>query len=257
MYKVYYIYNDINDKIYIGMTSQSLKKRLNAHRSKLNQQENEQTPFQKEMKILGKNNFYIKKIIETEDKKEALRLERFYIKEFDTIENGYNTYRGGRGLQLLTDDYAELMIETFHQTKSIRETSKVLGKAEGTISRQLTYLGIDKGMYNRVSEEEKNKIIEYYKNCFSISETAKKFNRDKETIKKILKENNQSHKKYAHNRKLEILEIGKEFNSIKECCEFLFDIGLASSVNNCKPKVNNCLNGYKKMYLGFHFVDKE
>lgn len=257
MYKVYCIYNDVNDKIYIGMTKRTLRVRLNGHRSKLNQPENEMTPFQKEMKLLGKDNFHIKKIVETKDKHEALKLERYYIKQFKTIENGYNSYRGGEGLQTLSDDYADEMIEFFHKTKSIRETAKHLGKVEGTISRQLTYLGVDKGMYSRVSEQEQQEIKKYYEKYSNISKTAKHFNRNEETIKKILNENTQSHKKYSHNRKLVIFEINKEFNSIKECCEFLFEIGLASSVNNCKPKVNNCLNGYKKTYLGFHYVDKE
>lgn len=257
MYKVYYIYNDVNDKIYVGMTKKTLRARLNGHRSKLNQPEKEMTPFQREMKLLGKDNFHIKMIAETKDKREALKLERYYIEKFKTIENGYNTFRGGEGLQSLSDDYADEMIEIFHKTKSIRETAKRLGKAEGTISRQLTYLGVDKGKYSRVSESEQEEIKKYYKKCPNVSKTAKYFNRDMETIKKTLNENTQLHKKYSHNRKLVIFEIDKEFDSIKECCEFLFEIGLASSVNNCKPKVNNCLNGYKKTYLGFHYVDKE
>lgn len=260
MYKIYKITNDVNDKLYIGMTSKSLKVRLRGHFSKMNSKGNEPSPFQKEIKRIGKKHFKIDLIVQTKDKDKAYDLERYYIKKYKTVENGYNTLRGGKGIQLLSDDYYENMIDIFHTTKSIRETAKIIGKAEGTISRQLTYIGIDKGMYSRLTCEEKTSIRIGYKNGLSFKEISKQLGKNPETIKRYIKEllypPQTNHKKYAHDRALEILELNKSFNSIKECCEFLIKDGVKTNINTCKSHVVRCLNGERKTYKGFHYVDR-
>lgn len=83
---VYKITNLINNKLYVGITKQSLKSRLNQHFSN-------DYPIGKAMKKYGKENFKIE-ILETVDNiKDALEKETNYISMFNTsITNnqGYN-----------------------------------------------------------------------------------------------------------------------------------------------------------------------
>lgn len=84
--KIYKITNLINNKLYIGITKQSLNCRLNQHFS-------HNYPVGKAMKKHGKENFKID-ILETVDNlNDALKKETDYIKEFKTaveFGNGYN-----------------------------------------------------------------------------------------------------------------------------------------------------------------------
>jgi hypothetical protein len=252
-YTIYKICLKDSDKCYIGMTSKSLKVRFKNHVSKFKQLGI--TPFQKEMLRLGKENFHIQSIAKTNDYNEALDLERYYIEKMNTIENGYNTFRGGSGTQIHNDDYYKTMVETFHKTKSIRETARIFNKCEGTISRQLTTLGIDKGIYSRLSSEEKENAKKLREEGLSYLKISKQMNRNIETIRSLFNENKSKRKKFSPNRNIKVVELNKKFNSVKECCEFLLLEGKTKSVNVCKSKVTLCLNGNKKTYMGYTFED--
>jgi group I intron endonuclease len=83
---IYKVTNLINNKLYIGITKQSLNKRLNQHFSN-------NYPLGKAMKKYGKVNFSIDVLEFANTLEDALKKETHYIKEFNTmIENdkGYN-----------------------------------------------------------------------------------------------------------------------------------------------------------------------
>lgn len=86
---IYKITNSCNDKIYIGQTTQSLKKRLYNHVTKANS--GMQRKFHKAIAELGKENFKIEQLIIATTKEAADKLETFFMKHFDAINNGYNT----------------------------------------------------------------------------------------------------------------------------------------------------------------------
>lgn len=87
---IYKITNSCNEKVYIGQTTRTLKKRLYDHFSKANK--GLKRKLHVAISELGKENFEIKEIAKTYDKKIADFLELEMIKKYDSIENGYNTY---------------------------------------------------------------------------------------------------------------------------------------------------------------------
>lgn len=103
MYTVYKITNKINNKKYIGITTKSIEERFKKHISAMNEKTN-QIPIRSAMKEFGKDNFTIKEILITDCKEKALNLEKFYIKFYDSINNGYNIAFGGKGGDTLTNN---------------------------------------------------------------------------------------------------------------------------------------------------------
>jgi len=98
-YIIYRCINNINNKIYIGFTSNNLNKRIIEHKS--NSKKKSNYIFHKAIRKYGINNFTWDILLETEDKSYALDImEPFFIKEYDTYYNhgkGYNMTWGGQG----------------------------------------------------------------------------------------------------------------------------------------------------------------
>lgn len=100
---IYKIVNDVNDKLYVGMTNQQLSVRWKAHLRSLEDYRagkyNHQTKLYKAMDKYGSDKFHIEPIqlYETNDRNELGEYEKFWISELDTVENGYNISPGGGG----------------------------------------------------------------------------------------------------------------------------------------------------------------
>lgn len=88
---IYIIKNKVNNKVYIGQTRLSVEKRFNDH---LRNCKSGSTKLYTEMRELGVDKFYYD-IIEECNNKNLNDREIFYIKEYDSINNGYNHTRGG------------------------------------------------------------------------------------------------------------------------------------------------------------------
>lgn len=89
---IYKAINRINDKVYIGQTTESLKRRRNYH---------ENTPtgyyFQRAIKKHGPENFDWEIIEYCNSKEELDEMEFHYIMQYDSFNNGYNLTLGGEG----------------------------------------------------------------------------------------------------------------------------------------------------------------
>lgn len=89
---IYKITNLINDKIYIGQTKNSIKKRFNQHIYCTNK-----TVITTAIKKYGKENFKIEQIDQADNESELDEKERYWIDEFKCISpNGYNIATGGK-----------------------------------------------------------------------------------------------------------------------------------------------------------------
>ena len=93
--KVYKITNKINEKVYIGQTTRTLKKRLWDHISKANK--GLQRKFHIAIAEFGKENFEIEELALVHSKEVADKLELDFITKFDSIKNGYNSYLQAAG----------------------------------------------------------------------------------------------------------------------------------------------------------------
>jgi predicted GIY-YIG superfamily endonuclease len=94
--KVYKITNNVNKKIYIGITTKSLSTRFQGHKHKcLN---GGTSKFSVALRLIGSENFKIKLISTTNSKKVLRKLENNYINKYNSIIDGYNTLPGGSSL---------------------------------------------------------------------------------------------------------------------------------------------------------------
>lgn len=94
-YKIYKIYNVITKKYYIGITSQSIKARFAAHFSESKRLDTNK--FKRALRKYNINNWVLCLLEETTTLNDANEKEKYYIKEYNTFENGYNSTKGGCG----------------------------------------------------------------------------------------------------------------------------------------------------------------
>lgn len=103
---VYKYTNKNNGKVYIGITTKSIKERHRQHLNSLN----DGTYFHNAIKKHGIKAFDLEVIDETEFKEDLGYLEKYYIEHYNSFaykdgNNGYNCTLGGEGL---TGQYGEL-----------------------------------------------------------------------------------------------------------------------------------------------------
>ena len=93
---IYKISNDINDKLYIGQTS-NIYQRFLKHKS-VAKLKTDTNPMYKDMNLYGFEHFNIY-ILEECEESEADNKEKYWIKHLNTlIPNGYNILSGGKKL---------------------------------------------------------------------------------------------------------------------------------------------------------------
>jgi group I intron endonuclease len=111
---VYCIKNRINDKIYVGVTSKTLKQRFYWHIRDC--KVGKPKKLYDAMRELGIDNFYAELLSET-DAASVKQMEEYYINLFDSYENGYNGSKLSGGVY-----------EHSEETKK-----KMSGKAKGRV----------------------------------------------------------------------------------------------------------------------------
>ena len=136
-YKIYCITNRINNKKYIGVTKNDLKERVS--KGYYNNYE-----FNKDIHQFGWNNFEKKIIDMAKNKCEADKKEKYYIKIYDTINNGYNIQTGG------FKDYEMPLLKGKHNSK---ETEFKNGNI--SIRRKKVICIENNEIYDSVSEAQK------------------------------------------------------------------------------------------------------
>lgn len=97
---IYKITCKVNNKIYIGQTTETLEKRFNRHMGY--QKDTHDTKFYRAVRKYGVENFYIELIAQATSKEELDNLEEHYIQKYQAIEKGYNTSLGKIGGDTLT-----------------------------------------------------------------------------------------------------------------------------------------------------------
>lgn len=96
---IYKITNSLNEKVYVGQTTTSLKKRFHGHCY-----DDAKNPINLAIKKYGKDNFKIE-LLEEVLTKDLDSKEQFYIKTLNTLSpNGYNLRTGGHTGYKFTDE---------------------------------------------------------------------------------------------------------------------------------------------------------
>ena len=118
---IYKITNIQNNKVYIGQTIRPIKDRFNRH---INDAINNilDTHFARAIRKYGKNSFIIEQIDSVQNQDELNQKEQYWIRYYNSIENGYNETNaiskcGGNTYRSKTDKEMEVIKEKIRQTK--------------------------------------------------------------------------------------------------------------------------------------------
>ena len=167
---IYKITNIKTGKVYIGKTTRSLNDRLQGHINSADRGDN--FKLSRAIRKYGKENFIIEPIDVAYNRDELNEKEVYYIKKYNSLEDGYNMTTGGEGGNTYIDKSDEEM-------KAISEKiSAALRKNNGNRGQ---LIGPKNGMYGKhytpeakermsralkgkkFSKEHNRKISEYYK----------------------------------------------------------------------------------------------
>lgn len=137
---IYKITNMLNDKVYIGQTVKTIQKRFTQHKNNSKKEYFSQIVLYKAFNKYGIENFICEEIEQVPNNKLDER-EKYWIKYYDSYNNGYNSTIGGKLVQLYSWDIDDI-IEKYHQLKSARKVAKELGCDHNTIDNILNSNGV-------------------------------------------------------------------------------------------------------------------
>ena len=130
---IYKITNKINGKSYIGQTIQNVKERFYQHCATKCSQAILNMVIHKAINKYGKSNFTIEVIEEVESTNLNDR-ERYWIRYYDSYNNGYNSTEGGQdGIKLFKNLDIESIVREYKSGKSLREIGRLFNVDKQTI----------------------------------------------------------------------------------------------------------------------------
>lgn len=135
---IYKITNLINNKIYVGKTTETIDKRWKEHKKDFKREKCRNRPLYKAMNKYGIENFSVELIEECNFGEESDR-EIYWIDKLDSYHNGYNATKGGDGKSYA--DYNKIF-KLYSDGCNLSEIKKETGYDYNTISKVLTDKGI-------------------------------------------------------------------------------------------------------------------
>lgn len=153
---IYRIYNDINDKSYIGLTTNTVEARWKKH---LSNSKYVQYHLYKAMCLYGINHFFIETLEQVEDEKLSER-EQYWIKYYDSFNNGYNETVGGEGNQVYSK---EKFYNLWDDGYSVGDIAKIVGCVSSTVREALVEYenySIEKSI-QRGREKNKKRVYQF------------------------------------------------------------------------------------------------
>jgi len=122
IYSIYRATNKINLKVYLGFTSNFIK-RKSAH--KKNAERGCDVKFYRAIRKHGWENFIFDLVYQSVDKEHTRDImEPYFISEYDSIKNGYNSTSGGEGAPTVEGETHPMK----RQEQRIRQGNSVRGK---------------------------------------------------------------------------------------------------------------------------------
>ena len=173
--KIYIITNDVTDKVYIGQTIQSIETRFKQHIWE-SLSGRRQSKLYKAMREIGFEHFNID-LIEECDEVELNNKEIYYIKEYDSFNNGYNSNAGGssgsNGGALAADNMdIDKFIEMYNSGAPVVEIAAYFNFSVKTVHAIKTALNLDNthgkfGEYSNAKLSGKPRAIIKYDTYFN------------------------------------------------------------------------------------------
>ena len=158
---IYKITNKINGKSYIGQTIQDVKERFYQHCATKCNQAVLNMAVHKAINKYGKSNFTIEVIEEVESTNLNDR-ERYWIRYYDSYNNGYNSTEGGQdGIKLFKNLDTESIVREYKSGKSLREIGRLFNVDKQTIKDLLVRNNINLRTTRtyKLSQKDRGNII--------------------------------------------------------------------------------------------------
>lgn len=162
---IYKITNNINGKIYIGMTYRTIQERWKEHQNDCNRRQAENRPLYRAMNKYGIENFSIEVLEKTDNPEER---ERYWIERLGSFKYGYNATLGGDGKPYV--DY-NLVIKTYKEVQNIAEVSRILNIDVSTISKILHRNKIEIKSSTEIVKEKYGKPVGMYNDAGELLKT--------------------------------------------------------------------------------------
>ena len=118
---IYKIENNVNHKMYIGKTIYTIERRWYQHKINAKKDNYSHMPLYSAIRKYGIENFNISCVEEVSDISLLSEREQYWIKYYDTYNNGYNATLGGDGTMLY--DY-DTIWELWENNYTIKQISK-------------------------------------------------------------------------------------------------------------------------------------
>lgn len=171
---IYKVTNKINNKIYIGQTTQLLKDRIRGHKNEAFNSNSKKCPFHQAIVKYGIDNFEIEEIEEVDNKLLNER-EIYWIDYYDSYYNGYNATLGGQQGKIYSINE---VLPYWELGYGRLEISKITGIGISTITNLLLENGfsfedIKKRRYQKVKNSLKKYQNEVYLKYWNQNKTIK------------------------------------------------------------------------------------
>ena len=201
--KIYLIFNDVNDKVYVGQTIQSLNKRFNGHCCYSKTDRSVNMYIKRAIHKYGRDKFHIK-LIEECPIKELSKREKYWINYYDSYNNGYNLTLGGQdsnyfSLHKLEDSIDIKKFEEYIlEFKPLAiEVASHFGISKYSVYNLINRIGnpdLVLNSYNprkgkSIEDIDKEELIKLYNSGWSILDLVKRYHIQKDKISKFLKSN--------------------------------------------------------------------
>jgi len=189
MVYIYIIKNKVNNKVYVGQTIKTIVARFSQHKYYAETNRGKCLKLERAINKHGSENFYIEILDTSENQEVANDLEKHYIKQYNSISQGYNIKEGGANGPLpqsvkdkisaaqlgeLNHMYGKHLTDETKQKISVKisgenhplygthhseETRKLI--SESNMGRESVWKGtnLPKGTANKISQTRKEKKV--------------------------------------------------------------------------------------------------
>ena len=197
--KIYIIKNLINNKVYIGQTIQKLSKRFNGHCCYSKTDKSINMYIKRAIHKYGRENFSIE-LLEECNIEDLNQREQYWIKKYDSYNNGYNLTLGGQDSNYFSlhrlentidiKKFKDYIIEFKPLASGVAKQFGISKCSDYNLIKKLDDSRLILSSYNprKPKNLDSNKVLELYNEGWSILDMAKYFKVRKDRISKCLKE---------------------------------------------------------------------
>ncbi len=197
--KIYLITNDINSKVYVGQTIQTLNKRFNGHCCYSKSDRSVNMYIKRAIHKYGRDKFHIQ-LIEECPVNILNEREKYWINFYNSYNTGYNLTLGGQ----------DSNINKLENTIDIKKFEQYILEFKPLVSEVASHFGISKcSVYNlikrinnpnlilnsynprkgkTIEDIDKEELINLYKEGWSILDLVNKYHIRKNKISKFIRE---------------------------------------------------------------------